>query len=106
MMTPLLRVITVAQSCAQPSHPVACLPPHYPSVRLSVFLSRLQDKHLPTVPSLMRAAVESGRVRFVACTMSMEALGIPSAALLPFVELGGVADYMGAASTAKNTLFI
>lgn len=68
--------------------------------------SIMADKHLPTVPSLMRSAVESGRVRFVACTMSMEALGIPSAALLPFVELGGVADFMGAAATSKNTLFI
>ena len=40
----------------------------------------------------MRSARESGRVRLVACTMSMDAMGVPASALLPGVELGGVAD--------------
>jgi peroxiredoxin family protein len=58
------------------------------------------------VASLLREAMTSGRVRFVACTMSMDALGIPAGRLMPGVELGGVADFLAAAGGAKTTLFI
>ena len=66
----------------------------------------MASKQLPTLPSLMRSAHDSGKVRFVACTMSMSALGVAPADLLPGVELGGVADFLGAAATSKNTLFL
>jgi peroxiredoxin family protein len=66
----------------------------------------MNSRHLPTVPGLMRTAIESGKVRFVACTMSMDALGIPATQLLPGVELGGVADFLASAGKSHTTLFI
>lgn len=66
----------------------------------------MSSKHLPNIAGLMRSAMDSGKVRFVACTMSMDALGIPADQLLPGVELGGVADFLGAAGKAHTTLFI
>ena len=63
-------------------------------------------KHLPNLPDLLREAHASGRVRFVACAMSMNALGVREEDLSPDVELGGVADFLAAASKAKTTLFI
>ncbi len=66
----------------------------------------MNTEHLPTIPGLMRSAIESGQVRFVACTMSMQALGIPASQLLPGVELGGVADFLNSAGKSHTTLFI
>ena len=66
----------------------------------------MEAKHLPTLPALLRTAQESGVVRLVACTMSMSALGVSEGELLEGVELGGVADFLAAASAAKTTLFI
>ncbi len=36
----------------------------------------MKEKNLPNVPALFESARKSGRVRFVACTMSMDALGM------------------------------
>lgn len=66
----------------------------------------MTSKHLPSIPGLMREALASGKVRFVACTMSMTALGIDASSLLPGVEFGGVADFLGSAAKAHTTLFI
>ena len=66
---------------------------------------QMANKNLPNLPGLYKDAKESG-VRMVACTMSMSALGVDSAELLPGTELGGVADFLEAASTAQTTLFI
>ena len=66
----------------------------------------MKKKNLPTLPGLMKEAKESGKVRFVACTMSMEALSIGSNELVEFCEYGGVADFLAASSSAKTTLFI
>jgi NADPH-dependent 2,4-dienoyl-CoA reductase/sulfur reductase-like enzyme/peroxiredoxin family protein/rhodanese-related sulfurtransferase/TusA-related sulfurtransferase len=66
----------------------------------------MADRHLPSVQSLFRDAVESKKIRFVACTMSMDALGVPADSLIPGVELGGVAEMLEASSNSKSTLFI
>ena len=66
----------------------------------------MNTEHLPNIPGLMRSAIDSGQVRLVACTMSMQALGIPASQLLPGVEYGGVADFLSSASKAHTTLFI
>lgn len=66
----------------------------------------MESKHLPSVTGLLREALESGQVRFVACTMSMDAMSIGPEELLPGVELGGVADFLASANGAKTTLFI
>ncbi len=66
---------------------------------------RMKNKGLPNLPGLMESARKGG-VRLVACTMSMEAMGIREEELIEGVELGGVAEYLGAASETSANLFI
>ena len=66
----------------------------------------MEKKHLPNLPDLLHDAQESKKVHFVACSMSMEALGISKEELIEECELGGVADFLQNASTCKTTLFI
>lgn len=66
---------------------------------------RMAAKNLPNLPGLMEEARKAG-VRLVACTMSMEAMGIREEELIDGVEFGGVAEYLGAASETNANLFI
>lgn len=66
---------------------------------------RMADKQLPSLPGMMAEAKKNG-VRMVACTMSMEAMGIREEELIDGVELGGVADFLGASSQSGTNLFI
>ena len=45
-------------------------------------------------------------VKFVACTMSMDIMGIEQEELFDFVEFGGVATYLGDSENANLNLFI
>lgn len=66
---------------------------------------RMAGKHLPNLPGLMAEARKSG-VRLVACTMSMEAMGLREEELIDGIELGGVADFLGQSSRSGTNLFI
>ena len=66
---------------------------------------QMASKQLPNLPGLLAAAKMAG-VRFVVCTMSMDAMGIRAEELIDGVEFGGVADYLGAAETTGGNLFI
>jgi peroxiredoxin family protein/TusA-related sulfurtransferase len=66
---------------------------------------RMASKNLPNLPGLMAEARKSG-VRLVACTMSMDAMGIREEELIDGVELGGVADFLGRSSRSGTNLFI
>jgi len=70
-------------------------------------LLRLQmgAKDLPSLEGLMKSAKEQN-VRMVACTMSMDAMGIGKEELIDGVELGGVADFLAASSKSGTNLFI
>jgi peroxiredoxin family protein len=65
----------------------------------------MRRKKVYSLPQLIETARASG-VRFVACTMSMDVMGITKEELLDGVELGGVATFIGDASQSKSTLFI
>jgi len=58
-----------------------------------------------SLPQLIEMAQEQG-VKLVACTMTMDLLGIQQEELINGVELAGVAAYLGDASDAKVNLFI
>ncbi|RAK19391.1 peroxiredoxin family protein [Anoxybacillus vitaminiphilus] len=58
-----------------------------------------------TLPQLIEMAKEQG-VKLVACTMTMDLLGITKEELIDGVELGGVAAYLGDATEGKVNLFI
>ncbi|MFO8026726.1 MAG: DsrE/DsrF/DrsH-like family protein, partial [Opitutales bacterium] len=66
---------------------------------------RMAAKDLPNLPGLMEDARKGG-VRLVACTMSMEAMGIREKELIDGVELGGVAEFLGRSSQSGTNLFI
>lgn len=65
----------------------------------------MKEKELPNVPGLLASARAQG-VRLVACTMSMEAMGITKEELIDGVELGGVADFLHASEKSGTNLFI
>ena len=70
-----------------------------------MFSWRMRQRNLPNPHSLLDSAIKSG-VRFVACSMSMEAMGFTQADFIDGVEIGGVADYLGAAESTGTNLFI
>ncbi len=78
---------------------------HMAGLGTKMMKDRMASKDLPNLPALMQSAKESG-IRLVACTMSMEAMGIREEELIDGVELGGVAEYLGAASETNANLFI
>lgn len=57
------------------------------------------------LPGLIEMAQEQG-VKLVACTMTMDLLGIKQEELLDDIELGGVAAYLGDAADGNINLFI
>jgi NADPH-dependent 2,4-dienoyl-CoA reductase/sulfur reductase-like enzyme/peroxiredoxin family protein/TusA-related sulfurtransferase/rhodanese-related sulfurtransferase len=78
---------------------------HMAGMGTAMMKQRMAAKDLPNLPDLMQSAIEGG-VRLVACTMSMDAMGIKKEELIDGVELGGVAEYLGAASETHANLFI
>lgn len=65
----------------------------------------MRKKHVKMAPELIAEARDAG-VRFIACTMSMDVMGIERDELLENVELGGVASFLDAAEKANMNLFI
>ena len=65
----------------------------------------MKDKDVASVEELFAMARDLG-VRIVACTMTMDVMGIREDELIDNLELGGVATYLGDASDSKVTLFI
>lgn len=58
-----------------------------------------------SLPQLIELAQEQG-VKLVACTMTMDLLGLQQEELMDGIEYAGVAAYLGDASDAKVNLFI
>jgi peroxiredoxin family protein/rhodanese-related sulfurtransferase/TusA-related sulfurtransferase len=65
----------------------------------------MKKKNVATLDELIAQAKKSG-VRMVACTMSMDVMGIRKEELIDGVELAGVASYLGAAESSDTNLFI
>jgi peroxiredoxin family protein len=45
-------------------------------------------------------------VKFIACTMSMDVMGIAREELIDGVEVGGVATFLGDAARSRVSLFV
>lgn len=67
--------------------------------------SMMKDKQIASLEELMAMARDLG-VRMMACTMSMDAMGVTKQELVEGLEYGGVAAYMADASQSRVTLFI
>lgn len=65
----------------------------------------MNDKNVDSLETLMKTAMANG-VRLVACTMSMDIMGITKDELIDGVEVGGVASYLGDAEEGNVNLFI
>jgi NADPH-dependent 2,4-dienoyl-CoA reductase/sulfur reductase-like enzyme/peroxiredoxin family protein/rhodanese-related sulfurtransferase/TusA-related sulfurtransferase len=65
----------------------------------------MKSKHVSSLPELMAAAREAG-VTIVACTMSMDVMGITKEELIDGIEYGGVGMYLGAANESNVNLFV
>ncbi len=65
----------------------------------------MKDNHVPSLTELI-AAAQAGGVRLVACTMTMDLLGITEGDLIDGVELGGVATFLGEANESNGAFFI
>ena len=65
----------------------------------------MRNKHVESVDELIAQAQDLG-VKLIACTMSMDVMGITQAELIDGIELGGVASYLGSADEANVNLFI
>lgn len=65
----------------------------------------MKDKNVESLEGLMQQAMKNG-VKLVACTMSMDVMGIKEEELIDGVELAGVASYLGDAENSNVNLFI
>ena len=69
------------------------------------FKMLMKQKNVQALPEMMDMVQELG-VRLVACEMSMGVMGISREELIPGIDYGGVATYLGDAARSKVTLFI
>jgi peroxiredoxin family protein len=65
----------------------------------------MREKEISSVEELFAMAREMG-VRQIACTMSMDVMGITKEELVDGVVLGGVATFLGDAARSRVSLFI
>ena len=65
----------------------------------------MRTKRVESLPSLMASAQKAG-VNLIACTMTMDIMGIRQEELIEGVSLGGVATFLGEADRSGTTLFI
>lgn len=65
----------------------------------------MRKKNVASLPELIENAKKAG-VKLVACTMSMDLMGIKKEELIEGVEEGGVAMYLSKAEQANTNLFI
>ncbi|WP_341282683.1 DsrE/DsrF/DrsH-like family protein [Paenibacillus sp. FSL H8-0537] len=69
-------------------------------------IKHVMKKHnVLTLPQLIELAQEQG-VKLVACTMTMDLLGLQKEELMDEIDYAGVAAYLGDAADAKVNLFI
>ncbi|PKM62859.1 MAG: pyridine nucleotide-disulfide oxidoreductase [Firmicutes bacterium HGW-Firmicutes-21] len=67
--------------------------------------SIMKKKNVDDIETMINTAMREG-VRFIACTMSMDLMGITKEELIDGVEYGGVATYIASNENAGTTLFI
>ena len=65
----------------------------------------MKNKEIASLEELMDIARESG-IRIIACTLSMDVLGVTAEDMVDGIELGGVGAYLGDAARSRVTLFI
>ncbi len=70
-----------------------------------VMKNLMQKKKVESLEKMMHTAKENG-VKFIACQMSMDLMGIKKEELIDGIEIGGVATYLSQAEDSNLNLFI
>ncbi len=65
----------------------------------------MRDQNVMTLPHLIESAREQN-VKFIACTMSMDVMGLTKEDLVDDIEYAGVASYLAEADESNVNLFI
>lgn len=65
----------------------------------------MNRKNIMSLEELMKKSIEDG-ANLVACTMSMDVMGIKEEELVDGISFGGVGQYLGEADKSNNNLFI
>ena len=65
----------------------------------------MKSKNVLSLKELIQSAQDNG-VKFIACNMSMDVMGIKPEELIDGVEIGGVAKYIAESNSSKSNLFI
>ncbi|PFG19798.1 FAD-dependent oxidoreductase [Serinibacter salmoneus] len=65
----------------------------------------MKENNVPSLPELITTARDSG-ARLIACTMTMDLLGIARTDLIDGLEYAGVATFLGEAGESGTTLFV
>ena len=65
----------------------------------------MKDNKVPSLTELIAAAQANG-IKLIACTMTMDLLGLSADELIDGVEFGGVAQFLGEANDSRQALFI
>ena len=65
----------------------------------------MKNKNIQSLEDLIQAAIDNG-IEIVACTMSMDVMGIKKEELIDGITYGGVGYYLGEAEEANVNLFI
>lgn len=65
----------------------------------------MQKKNILSLKELIETAKQNG-VKFIACNMSMDVMGIKHEELIDGIEIGGVAKYIAESNKANSNLFI
>lgn len=78
---------------------------NYFGMGAKMFRQMMKEKDVTSVEEMVEMARDLG-VKRIACTMSMDVMGVDRKELVDDIELGGVAAFMAEASRARVTLFI
>ncbi len=78
---------------------------HMAGAGTAMIKSVMKKHNVQSLPELM-AAAQKGGARIIACTMTMDLLGIAPSDLMDGIEFGGVASFLGEAAESQTTLFI
>jgi peroxiredoxin family protein len=70
-----------------------------------LMMRSMRQQNVMTLTELIETAREEG-IKFVACTMSMDVMGLQKEELIDGVEYAGVAAYLGEADESNVNLFI
>lgn len=65
----------------------------------------MKNKNVMSLKELIKTAQDND-VKFIACNMSMDVMGIKEEELIDGVEIGGVAKYIAESNSSKSNLFI